>query len=76
MYEKMYECTQSMLQKVLRSAESLVTEDVTVKYCRDDIEEDRKYPGTLTSVGGVRRAVELLNISVKNSARRRRYLED
>lgn len=55
-----YECTQSMLQKVLRSAESLVTEDVTVKYCRDDIEEERKYPGTLTSVGGVRRAVELL----------------
>lgn len=49
-----------MLQKLLRSAESLVTEDVTVKYCPDETEEIRKSPGTLTSVGGVRRAVELL----------------
>ncbi len=60
LYESIYESTRSNLQKVLRSAEALSTEDASIQYASGNIPEGASYPGTLRTVGGVRRAVQLL----------------
>lgn len=60
LYENIYETTRSNLQKVLKSAEALATEDASIQYTSKNVPESVAYPGTLRTVGGVRRAVQLL----------------
>ena len=60
LYETIYESTRLNLQKVLKSAEALATEDASIQYTSRDVQGNSTYPGSLRTVGGVRRAVQLL----------------
>lgn len=61
LYDNIYESTLSKLQEVLKSAEALVTEDAGIVYTSSNHKVDSlSYPGALKTVGGVRRAVQLL----------------
>lgn len=55
-----YEGTLANLLQVLRSAEVLATENAIIGYSNEDSKHVPCYPGTLRTVGGVRRAVQLL----------------